>query len=168
MTRPLPSVHSAYSPATIKRNRIYFVLGSILVLLIGSLFAWGAHQALVVRSKTGSVFATYIVKHDLGSASVIDDASGFQGDFCVLKLKRPFSAGSLRNKVQSMAWQYYNLDGGTNLTIQYTVTGSHQSVIQASTVYEPSTHTLSMSLRTPNGMKSVAEKVDWPDNGDNS
>lgn len=156
---------SSVPPQIVRRNRVYFVFGSILTLAIGGTFAWGAHKALVVRSLTGSEFATYVVDHHVGTVAVSDDASGFQGDFAVLTLNHPYSESSLLAGAKQMAWQYYNLDGGINLSIEYRNPATHKTEVQASTLYLAQNHSLSINLRGPNLSKSVVEKVTWPDNG---
>lgn len=152
------------TPSTIRRNRLFFVVGAVGVLGIGGIFAHAAFHALYVRSITGSVFANYVIQHHIGQADVTDDASGFQGDMCTLYLNKPIPQAKLKQTTVGLAYQYYSLDGGDTLTITYTDATTHRQVVEASSFY-PGGSTLMVTLNE--GARKLAEKVpvDWPSNG---
>jgi hypothetical protein len=150
-----------------KRNKAVFLIGLIGVLAVGGVFAGLTAKALWVRSVTSSVFNKYVIDHNVGKAEISDDASGFQGDFCVLHLNQPIPQAQLQQETLDLMHHYQDLDGGRILSIQYNVPNSSKKVIESDAVYDPTTKIVSMTLNE-GGQKVVKQKVDWSDQGDAS
>lgn len=153
------------SARLIRKNRLYFLGGAVLVLGIVGVFTWGSERALYVRTVTGSIFSHYVVTHHIGQASVSDDASGFQSDFSVVTLNQRIPVARLKQEVETLAQQYYDLDGGTSLTVQYNDPISHRVVVQASTNYSVAQGFLNVLLRTGNGQQQWRVPENWSRGG---
>lgn len=152
---------------TRSRNKLLFLIGLIGVLAVGGVFASLTVKALWVRSVTSSVFNKYVLDHKIGTAEVSDDASGFQGDFCVLHLNQPIPQDQLQEQTLDLMYHYHDLDGGRILSIEYNVPGTGKKVIESDAVYEPGTETVSLTLNE-GGQRVVKQKVDWSGSGDAS
>lgn len=144
--------------AAVKRNRIMFLSGAVIVLFFAGLFAYWTHKALYVRSVTSSIFAKYVIDNHVGTASIQDDPSGLQADTCFLHLTKPIPTAQLEKEVENLAYQYYNLDGGTIMDVEYDTPGK-PTLIQADTVYEDGAGTLSMTLNF-NGVRKIINKTE--------
>lgn len=153
---------SRNSKQLVRRNRWILVGALIGLLALGGVFAAMTEQALYVRSKTGSVFNTYVIQHGIGHAEVADDVSGFQGDFCVLHLNKPLPQARLQSRALQLMQQYYNLDGGTTLSIRYQNPATGKEVDQADVVYSDGSGDVSLILNVGQVRKTVHVKVDWP------
>lgn len=145
-----------------RRNRLYFLAGAVLVLAIGGTYAWSVISALAIRAATGAEFATYVVKHHIGKASITSDSSGVQSDFCVLQLNQPIPDAQLSSQAFQLMQTYHNLDGGDTLTIQYRAQ-SHTRV-EASVYYNSSAQTVTMDLQRTDGRAVVERHVQWTSN----
>jgi len=146
-------------PINAKRNRMYFIIGAIIVLLFAGGFAYETVKALQVRSLTGAVFNTYVINHGIGTADITDDASGFQQDFCVLHLKQPIPEKQLLSETMSLMYRYNDLDGGTTLSIRYNENG--KSITQADAVYNVGTETVLVTLNEGANKRVVKQHVNW-------
>ena len=143
----------------LRRSRLYFIFGAIIIAVFIVLFSTQTTKALYVRSQTGAVFNTYVISHHIGTADISDDASGFQGDFCVLHVNKLIPTKDLMQQAMSLASRYYDLDGGTNMSIVAMVNG--KNLTQASTVYEASSNTLMMTFNDGHREWSIDRKVKW-------
>lgn len=162
---PVSSVAATGKVSSSKRNKMVFLFGLIGVLAVGGIFASLTAKALWVRSVTSSVFNKYVIDHHVGQAEISDDASGFQGDFCVLHLNQPIPAAQLQQQTLDLMFHYHDLDGGRILSIQYNVPNSNKKVIESDAVYDPTTQIVSMTLNAGD-QKVVKQKVDWSETGD--
>lgn len=140
------------------------MLGAVIVVFIGSVYATETIHALHVRSITGSEFATYVADNHIGQAVVSDDASGFQDDFCVLTLEKPIPNSQLQAETLQLMYQYHNLDGGTSLSIVYDQNG--KQFMQADAIYNPGSQSVTMELNYGNTKKDINQHVDWDEDTD--
>lgn len=149
------------------RNRVLFLIGLVGVLAIGGAFASLTAKALWVRSVTSSVFTKYVIDQKIGHAEVADDASGFQGDFCVLHVNQPIPKDQLEQQTLNLMYHYHDLDGGRILSIQYNPLGTGKKVIESDAVYDANTQTVTMTLNE-GSQQVIKQQVDWEDTGDAS
>ena len=145
-----------------RRSRLAFMLGALLLLGIGGLYARETTHALYVRSLTGSVFNTYVLSHKLGQAQIQDDSSGFQSDFCVLHLYHPLPATGLAAETLALLKTYHSLDGGSSLTLRYTSPTTGKDITQASAEYFPAQGLVTMTINVGDNQTTVSEHVQWP------
>jgi hypothetical protein len=146
--------------AAVRKSRLLFLFGALIVVGFAALFAFWTHKALYVRSATSSVFAKYALDHHVGNASITDDPSGLQSDTCFLHLFAPIPTAKLEAEVMNLAYQYYSLDGGTIMDIEYDAKGQ-PTLIQADAVYEDSSKTLMMTLNLNGVHKTLSKPVNW-------
>ncbi|MCL6516308.1 hypothetical protein [Alicyclobacillus sp.] len=151
--------------ARVRRNRIWFVAGAALVLVLAGLFAHLTLRALTVRATTSSEFSQYVVDHGIGRVELMHDASGFDEDFMVLHLSHPVAEDQLQ--AQATAWMklYYQLDGGTTLTMDYVDAATGKRVVQADAVYDPQKQTLSLTLNEGGERRLVRIPAAWQRGG---
>lgn len=147
------------------RSKLWFIIGALMVLGIGAGYATETVRALHVRSITGSVFNQYVIQHNIGRAQVADDASGFQGDFCVLSLNQPIPATQLEQSALQLMFHYHDLDGGHTLSIDYTPAHGGQTLHQADVYYDAGASAVSITTHVGSTTRTVQRHVDWASGG---
>jgi hypothetical protein len=143
-------------------------MGVVIVLVFGLVFALLTRRALYVRAVTSSVFNQYVIDHHIGHAEVSDDASGFQGDFCVLYVNHRIPDAELKDQTLRLLYEYHDLDGGDILSIQYDVPGQGKRVTLADAVFHAESQTVSLSLNLTTGKRLLTVPVHWNTSNDAS
>lgn len=151
---------------SLKKSRWQFVFGGVILVGLAVTFAMLTIQALNIRANTSSEFMDYVAQHGIGTAEVSDDASGFQGDFCVLHLKQPIPAEDLKAEAMQLFQEYNQLDGGQRLTIEY-AQGS-KTTIQADAILLSNGKDVSLSLHEHGTSQMVQVPISWSPSGDQS
>jgi hypothetical protein len=169
-SRPSDSSSSGSSnrPYGMRRSRIMFLVGAVIVLVFGATFAMLTRRALYVRAHTSSVFNQYVLDHHIGHAEISDDASGFQGDFCVLYVNHRIPDAELKDQALHLLYEYHDLDGGDILSIQYNVPGQEKRITLADAVFHPDSQSVSLSLNLTTGKQLMTIPVHWETSGDAS
>lgn len=144
-----------------KRNRLWIIIGGIVVVAFAVTFASMTMVALHMRQANGSVFAKYVIDHHIGTAQIQDDASGFQGDFCVLQLNHPIPKGQLETESLALMREYNSLDGGTSLNIVYQDSAHNKQVTEASLLYDAAGHVVHMTLLEGRAHVQKDKPVQW-------
>ncbi|MCL6454920.1 MAG: hypothetical protein K6T78_15035 [Alicyclobacillus sp.] len=100
-----------------RRSRMWFILGGVLVLGFGGLFASLTIQALNIRAHTSSEFSRYVVQHHVGTAELTDDPTGIEEPFTVVHLSHSIPDGALTSEAAQLFQVYNQLDGGDQLEL---------------------------------------------------
>lgn len=152
---------SPASATRVRRNRLWFLFGAAVVLALAGLFAHLTLQALTVRATTSTEFGQYVSDHGIGQVELMHDASGFDEDFMVLHLNQAVPEDRLQSQVTEWMQTYYQLDGGTTLTIDYADPATGRRVVQADAVLDPARHILTLTLNQGGERRVVRTSVSW-------
>lgn len=145
-----------------KRNRIIILVGAVGVLLLALVFANLTLQALNVRATTSSEFITYVAQHHIGRAELSEDFSKMQQDFCLLHVDHAIPNSELKGDLLSWVEQYYKLDGGHSLTVEYDIPGTNQKQILGDALYDEETKTVHLTMSVDGTKEVVNQTVNWP------
>ncbi len=146
-----------------RKNRILLLIGAVIVVVFALAFAQLTMTAIHVRKQTSDVFMQWVLDHHVGTAQLVTDSSGFDGAFVVLTLSKPIVGAQIPTQSLALMKEYYSLDGGQSLTIQYHDKAKNTTEQVSSVQYIEAEHTVYINVHTgPDAGKVFQRKVHWP------